>query len=197
MEAVSDTNMNLKKIIWPYKEKKNSGLLSVKVEGQEHLLNIYFNLGIIVGLSMGTLKNEACLDILSNCHPMNAIFMQGYKTPNFVTVDNASINNKLEVLFAAYPITGSTKTGSDAQTVSVSATDLHKLEDEFIDIMGPIGRMILNTSYLELGYHLGTDMPSSMFSRLIDGLRGELPSQHQSTFTAKYAMGLALYNLDE
>ncbi len=194
MEAISDNIMNLKKIVWPYKEEKNSGLLSVKVEGHEHLLNIYFELGMIVGLSMGTLKNEACLNALGTCHPMNATFLKGFKTPNFVSKDNASIDNKFEELFASYPVTGSTTTGNDAHTVTVSATDLRTLEDEFINIMGPIGKMILDTTYSELGYRLGMDMHTSLFSRLIDRLKGELPSQHRSTFIAKYAMGLALGN---
>ncbi len=187
--------MNLKKIIWPYKEQKNSGLLSIKLEGQEHLLKIYFELGMIIGLSMGTLKNEACMDLLGNCHPMNAIFMQGYKTPNFVAVDDASIDSKLQELFAFYPVTGCvTGNDGDGHHVAVSAADIDRLEQEFINIMGPIGKMILGTAYSELSYRLGTDMPSPLYGRLIDRLKGELPSPCQPTFTAKFAIGLALDN---
>jgi|GEM_PF-2128056 hypothetical protein len=194
MEAKSGNIMSLKNIVWPYREKKDSGLLSVKVEGHEHLLKIYFELGMIVGLSIGALKNEACLDILSSCNPMNATFMKGFKTPDFITSDHASIDNKLKEVFAAYPVTGSTTTGNDAQTVS--ANDIHRLADEFINIMGPIGKMILDTTYLDFGYLRGTDMPSSLYSLMIDRLKDELPSQHKPTFIAKYAMGLALKNHD-
>jgi len=120
--------------------------------------------------------------------------MKGFKTPDFITSDHASIDNKLKEVFAAYPVTGSTTTGNDAQTVS--ANDIHRLADEFINIMGPIGKMILDTTYLDFGYLRGTDMPSSLYSLMIDRLKDELPSQHKPTFIAKYAMGLALKNHD-
>lgn len=197
MQAKSDHIMSLKKIVWPYKEKKDSGLLSVMVEGQEHLVKIYFELGMVVGLSMGTLKNEACLNILSQCKPVKATFMKGYKAPDFVVTDNA-MDSKLEELFAAYPVTGGTTApGNDAQTVAVSADHIRKLEDDFINIIGPIGRMIIDAAYSEIGYSHGKDMPSPVYTKLIDRLKVALPSQHQPTFTAKYAMGLALESHDE
>ena len=55
----------------------------MQVEGYEHLVKIYFELGMVVGLSMGNLKNESCLDTLTQCKPLSATFMKGYKTPDF------------------------------------------------------------------------------------------------------------------
>jgi len=198
MQARSDNIMRLKQIVSPYKETKDSGLLSIKLEGQEHLLKMYFELGMIVGLSMGTMKNTACLSILGKCNPTEAVFMKGYKTPNFVVTDDTSIDDRFQELFASYPVTGSiTTTIKDVQTITVRAANLNKIEDEFINIMGPIGKMILDTTYADFGYLRGTDMPSSLYSQLIDRLKRELPSQHQPAFGAKYAMGLALDNHNE
>lgn len=195
MQSDSENIMNLQNLISPYKAKGDTGLLSIKVEGNEHLVKIYFNLGMVVGLSIGTLKNEACLNILGKCKPMNATFMKGYKTPDSVATDKAEIDSKLEGLFASYPVTGGTTiAGSDAQTVAVRANDLLKLEADFINIIGPIGKMIVDNVYSEIGYSRGNDMPSPLYSRLIDRLKGELPSQHQPTFAAKFAIGLALGN---
>jgi hypothetical protein len=139
MEAKSENIMSLKKLVSPYKEKRDSGLLSVKVEGHEHLLKIYFELGMVAGLSIGTLKNEACFNMLGTCKPVGATFMKGYKTPDFVTADKNEINNKFEELFASYPITGGMTTGTDSHAVKVRADDIRKLEDDFINIIGPIG----------------------------------------------------------
>jgi hypothetical protein len=187
--------MGLKKLIKPYKEKKDSGLLSVKVEGSEHLVKIYFELGMIAGLSIGTLKNEDCFNILCDCRPMEASFIKGYKTPDFVSADKATINDKFEqLLSSSYPVTGASLSAEERPQRVVSAESLLKLEEDFINVIGPIGRMIIDTAYIDLGYSRGKDMPSSLYSRFIERLRGELPDQHQRTFAVKYAIGLALEN---
>jgi hypothetical protein len=82
---ISNPMMNIKKLLSQYKHKKDSGLLSVKVAGNEHLLKIYFELGMVVGLSIGTLKNEACFDILTECKPLEASFIKGCRTPDGAT----------------------------------------------------------------------------------------------------------------
>jgi hypothetical protein len=195
MQSKSENIMSLKKMVWPYKEKRESGLLSVKVEGYEHLVNIYFELGMVVGLSMGNMKNESCLDTLTQCKPLAATFIKGYKAPDFVVAKREEAG-KLEELFALYPVTGGKTTGENASTVSVSASNILKLEKDFIDIIGPIGKMLIDTFYADNGYSRGQDMPSSLYSQLIEKLKEELPSQHQPTFAAKYAIGLALSSTD-
>ena len=196
METGSDNIMSLVKLVLPYKQKKDSGLLTVKVEGYDNLLKIYFHLGMVAGLSIGTLKNEDCFKVLDKCKPVGATFMKGYKAPDFVAADNKEINNRFDQLIASYPVTGGTSTGAGAaaQTKLVKADDLLKLEHDVIDIMGPVGKMIIENLYAELGYKQGTDMTSPVYSQLLDKIREELPSQHQSTFSAKYAIGLALSN---
>jgi len=197
METGSDNIMSLIKLVLPYKQKKDSGLLTIKVEGYENLLKIYFELGMVAGLSIGTLKNEDCFNMLGKCRPIGATFMKGYKAPDLVAADKKEINNKFDQLIASYPITGGTSTGTGAsKVVHVRADDLLKLENDVINIMGPVGKMILETLYAELGYTRGVDMPSPMYSQLLDKIKGELPSQHQPTFAAKYAIGLALSNSD-
>jgi hypothetical protein len=193
MQPKSENIMSLKKMVWPYKEKRESGLLSVRVEGYEHLVNIYFELGMVVGLSMGNLKNESCLDTLTQCKPLGATFIKGYKAPDFVVAKREEAG-KLEELFALYPVTGGKISGESVPVVS--AANILKLEKDFIDIIGPIGKMLIDAFYSDNSYSRGQDMPSSLYSLLIEKLKEELPSQHQPTFAAKYAIGLALSSND-
>ena len=175
----SENIMSLKKIVWPYREKRESGLLSIKVDGNEHLLNIYFERGMIVGLTVGSLKNVSCIDNISQCIPLSATFMKGFKAPDFVvaTKDEAK---KLEELFAVYSV--------------VSAENIDKLEINFIDIMGPIGKMLIESFYSEVGYRRGQDMPALLYSQMIGKLKEELPIEDQTTFDARIAFGSALNN---
>lgn len=192
MQVESDCIMILKNLVWPYKEKKESGLLSVKVEGNEHLLKIYFEFGVIVGLSMGTLKNESCLDSVLQCRPVDATFIKGYKAPDFALAKKEEAG-KLEKIFATYPVVGGTIEEGDTEIVKVTAQNLDKLEKDFIDIMGPIGKMLINAFYLEFAYHRGNTMLSPQYSLLVEKLKAELPEQQRASFGAKYAIGLALH----
>ena len=177
-------------LAWPYKEKKESGLLSVKVEGYEHLVKIYFELGTVVGLSMGLMKNESCLDALILCKPLGSSFIKGFKAPEAVIAGKEDAG-KLEELFALYPVTGGITDGGKAPAVSVSADNILKLEKDFIDIMGPVGRMLIDAFYSEYSYKHGQDMPVPLYGQLLEKLRAELPGQHQSAFAAKNAIGRA------
>jgi len=193
MQAGSNHSMSMQGIILPHKETKDSGLLSIKLEGHEHLLKIYFELGLIVGLSMGTLKNAECLHALGKCNPVEAVFLKGYKTPDYAATEDQSISAQIQELFASNPVTGSVaSTETKVSAPAVSAASLASLEDAFINIMGPIGRMILDTAYTDLGYHRGADMPASQYSQLIGRLQENLPGQFQSAFAEKYAVGPAL-----
>lgn len=181
-----------------YRDKKDSGLLSVKIEGQEHLLKIYFDLGMIVGLSMGALKNEECLDVLAQCKPVNSAFINGYRSPDSVVADKEGINSKLEGLFGLYPVTGgSTSMASNGTKImNVLADNVTKLRTDFINIMGPVGKMIIDTLYQEIGYDPGNGMPAEQYSTLIDRLKEAMPAEYQDSFAAKYAIGLALNKND-
>jgi hypothetical protein len=184
--------MSIKNLLSQYKEKKDSGLLSVKVEGNEYLLKIYFELGMVVGLSIGTLKNEDCFDVLGNCRPMEASFIKGYRTPDFAANHKEEINDRLDGFLATYPVISSITAGNGQPAEKIPSQDIHKLETAFIDLIGPLGKMIIETAYSDIGYRRGADMLPREYSRLIDKLQEALPPEHRSSFAAKYAMGLAL-----
>jgi hypothetical protein len=177
-------------LAWPYKEKRESGLLSVKVDGYEHLVKIYFEHGTVVGLTMGNMKNESCLDALILCKPLAATFISGFKTPDFAVAGKEDAG-KLEELFALYPVTGGRTNGGKASAVSVSADNILKLEKDFIDIIGPIGRIFIDAFYSEYSYKHGQDMPAPLYSQMLEKLGAELPGQHQAAFASKNAVGPA------
>lgn len=197
MQSKSENIMGLQKLVMPYKKKKDSGLLSVKVEGYEHLIKIYFDLGMVVGLSMGNLKNAECLSLLASCKPMEATFMKGYKAPDFFAGEKSDIDHKLEKIFSSYPVTGGVaEKGKEDPGMTVRAVEIAKLEADFVNIIGPIGKMIIENAYADIEYKRGTNMPSLQYTVLIDRLKTEMPTQLQATFSAKYAIGLALENGD-
>jgi hypothetical protein len=191
MQSKPENIMILNRLIWPYKARRESGLLSVKVDGYEHLVKIYFELGMVVGLSMGIMKNEACLEILSQCRPLSSTFIKDYKTPAFAVADKEAAG-RLEDLFTIYPVTGTKSDSKTASLASVSSDNLLKLETDYIDMIGPIGKMLVDSFYNDCGYKRGQDMPALIYTQLIERLKEELPDEYQTSFAAKYAIGMAL-----
>jgi hypothetical protein len=185
LENISRLNI----LVWPYKEKRETGLLSVKVDGYEHLVKIYLDLGMVVGLSMGNMKNESCLDTLAQCRPLGSTFLRGFKVPDYAVAEKEDAA-RLEELFTLYPVTGGKTAGEKAPAASVSADKIRKLEQEFIDLIGPIGTIFIEAFYSEYSYRRGQDMPAHLYSQLFDQLRTELPSQYQAAFAAKNAIRL-------
>jgi hypothetical protein len=136
------------------------------------------------------MKNESCLDALILCKPLGSSFIKGFKAPDSVIAGKEEAG-RLEELFALYPVTGGKTDGGRTPAISVSADNILKLEKDFIDIMGPIGRMLIDSFYSEYSYAHGQDMPIPLYNQLLERLRAELPGQHQSAFAEKNAIGRA------
>ncbi|HTG00654.1 MAG TPA: hypothetical protein VK654_08720 [Nitrospirota bacterium] len=165
-------------------------MLSIKVEGNEHLLKVYFDLGMVIGLSLGTLKNEDCFNFLAKCKPLEASFFKGYKIPETIAGSKENINSRLDSFLE--PSSTGAGTNSSGTERMINAAAVQKLEAAFIDLIGPLGKMLIKTAFADLDYAPGADMSIGQYGKLIDRLRESLPQEHQASFAAKYAMGFTL-----
>lgn len=178
--------MNISDIIKKYYRTRETGLLSVKVEGQTHLLKIYFADGDIVHLSMGACKNKDCFNRLADLAPSEHFFVKGVKAPGATgaPITEALLNfldiNKDAIDGAA----GSSSAGETVQASKISAA-----EKEFLDIIGPIGAVMIDSLYSRFSYKKGAPMGADEFSLLIDSLSKELPAQYRPPFAQKYKTG--------
>ncbi|MDX9715421.1 MAG: hypothetical protein RBT37_08335 [Dissulfurispiraceae bacterium] len=175
--------MNISDIIKKYYRTRETGLLSVKVVGQSHLLKIYFADGEIIHLSMGTCKNNECFNRLTDLTPAEHFFVKGVKAPGTLGAPiTETLLNFLDINKDLIDSIGSSSAAADAvQTSKVSAA-----EREFLDIIGPIGAVILDSLYSRFLYKKGAPMPSDDFNILIDSLAKELPAQYRPPFAQKY-----------
>lgn len=181
--------MSLIMLAWPYRVKRETGLLSVMLEGQQHLVKIYFEHGLVVGLSMGNVKNDACLELLVKCKPLSTTFINNYKVTDSIIAAKEEAA-RLDEFFTLKPGTGSKtfEVRSAATVVNISSDNLVRLEKDYIDMLGPIGKMMIDSFYADSGYKRGQEMPVPLYSQLIERLREELPAEYQLSFGAKYAI---------
>ena len=71
-------------------------------------------------------------------------------------------------------------------TGSVGAKVLSELEEAFIDIMGPIGVLILNDRYSGLSYVRGETIIAKNYHALLSFIVDELPEAKKTAFLEKF-----------
>lgn len=174
--------MNLSNIFKKHLKARDSGLLSIKIEGENHLLKIYLEKGEVVAISCGTYKNEDCLKKLNAIVPLEHFFLEGVKPP--ITSSIPLTDKLLEIIGAIdfkINIETPSNTGTNIQPETITA-----LEEEFIDLIGPIGKVLIDNIFSEISYSRGEPMPLEYYSYLLESLIKELPSHLQTSFSEKY-----------
>jgi hypothetical protein len=161
---------------------KASGLLSIRLEGESHLLKIYIEKGEIVSLSLGTYKNEDCLDKLDGVVPIEHFFVRGAKSP---IISSIPLTEKLTELSWMANSETNVKISS-SHGVSIQPQIIASLEEEFIGIIGPIGRIFVDNIFSEISYSRGKPMSSEDYSYFLENIIKELPVNQQASFSEKY-----------
>lgn len=177
--------MNLIDILKRYIRKNDSGLLSIKIEGDSHLLKIYFERGEVVSISLGGCKDEECLKRLNKVIPVEHSFIKGVKPP--ARADSPMTERLMELLGIPFFDSGpeARATGRD---IAIQPQTVAAVEEDFIDTIGPIGKMIVDNIFSEISYRRGNPMAEGDYSIFLDTILKELPSRQRSLFNEKYRM---------
>ncbi len=171
--------MGLAEIIKLHVTKADSGVLSVKLKDEPHLLKVYIDRGEVVYVTLGTLKNEECFSRLKNAVPVEYFFLKGVTAPH--RVEGGCTEKLIEALGLLSAEALKASTG-----VTVSPQDVQRLEAEFIELIGPIGKLIIDDLFSKIAYTRGNPMTQGDYLMLVDSLTKELPASEQGRFSSKY-----------
>jgi hypothetical protein len=168
-----------------------TGLLSVKIEDENFLLKVYLESGRVVYVSIGEQKGQACVEKIKNGKVVGHFFMAGAKPANSEPSSIALALNDLipqisRQIAASNTIAKIVSQSADGGTGSVGAKVLSELEEAFIDIMGPIGVLILNDRYSGLSYVRGETMIAKNYHALLSFIVDELPEAKKAPFLEKF-----------
>lgn len=178
--------MNLPDILRKYLRSKDSGLLSIKLDGESYLLKIYLENGEIVSLSHGTCKNEECIKKLHAVVPIDHSFMKGAKSP---TTANVPLTQKIIELIGVNNAGSKAERISSNPGVAIKPQIIAAVEENVVEIIGPIGKMIVDNIFNRVSYSRGNSMPAEDYDYLLEHLIKELPAQEQASFIAKHRKG--------
>lgn len=171
--------MGLAEIIKQYLRKGEPGVLSIKLRDETHLLKIYIENGEVIYVTLGNLKNDECFARLKNALPVEHFFLKGVKAPQ--KIEGGCTEKLIEAL--GLPSAESLKTKAGTM---VPAEDVQRLEKEFIELIGPIGKMILDDIFSKIAYSRGNPMAEDEYRMLVESLTEELPASQQEKFRSKY-----------
>ncbi len=171
--------MGLAEIIKLYVTKAESGVLSVKLKDEPHLLKVYLDKGEVVYVTLGTLKNEECFLRLKNTVPVEYFFLKGVTPPH--KVEGGCTEKLIEAL--GLPSAEALKASTG---VTMPPQNVQRLEAEFIELIGPIGKLIIDELFSKIAYSRGNPMPQENYIMLVDALAKELPASEQGRFSSKY-----------
>jgi hypothetical protein len=155
---------------------KETGLLSVKIKGGQHLLKVYFVQGQVTNLQFGMSRNNECFRVLDTPDVESMHFMKDVRSP----VQGSDTNGLTQTLCSHLGNPGLTRQGSS--DALVKPDKVAQTVNDFIAIVGPIGQIALSELYDKLGHRLGDPMPGDNFFQFVTQLAAELPERHRAAY---------------
>lgn len=200
------TAINLTHILRDLSAQRATGRLLVKLPGA--LATIYLSLGNIVHATFGVNKGPSALSMILLAEPQSSEFRANLTTPE------TTIQGSLESLLASpvptprtpattpgTPTTSAPSTPAPANRTPATTSNevvpagfMSELSTILIEVMGPIGSIVLDDALTDL--NLTSDVPKQSLPTLLDELNKQLkfPSR-QGPFTQKSNALLARYGL--
>lgn len=172
--------MDLGSLLKRYLVEPGGGVLSLKLRDVKHLLKIYIENGEIVYITLGTLKNDQCLEKLKDISIEEYFFLKGVKAPS---KSDTPLTQSLLEICGAGEVEMAPKSGA-----MVPPSEVQMLEADFVEIIGPIGKIIIDDIFSKMAYTRGSPMPESDYRKLFDSIIKELPSTEQVRLRSKYKM---------
>lgn len=164
----------------------DNGQLILKFSETEHLCKISIENGEAVYIKLGNLDVEAILGVITQHEPVEVNFIKGYipkkRLPEPITDrilgrDNNSVYAK-------------TADGSDEVEVKadysagkmISVSRVNKTINIYVDMVGPLGAVMLENILKKLNYTKNTSMPADDFNYMMNELVKDVPQGMRAEF---------------
>lgn len=69
----------------------------------------------------------------------------------------------------------------------ISGSELARLEEEPMGLIGPVGSMVLERAFQDSGVRKGAAVPKKTFAVLIQAIARQVPDEQRSQFLAKFS----------
>lgn len=181
---------NLADVIAELNTAKKTGMLSVGLKGDASLFKIFFRDGAIYHITHGSCRNMECLADLGRLQTDTGFFMPDahVDTATPLTASTGEIVGRIREL--GKTIRWSTgPAASEAQAQAGTIVDpgvIASMEEELINLVGPVGSMLIERVYAECGSKRGTPVPKRDFRKLVECIGKQLPEDQKKIFLGRF-----------
>lgn len=186
---------NIADIVSEICDARVTGILSLSVKNDTALFKIFFRNGAIYHITHSTCKDRECLTKISEHLFLTGLFMPG---AHVETHQNGSSIPSDEVIMI-FRRTGKTidwsgqwdgrARTSGKEGISTTIVDsgiIEKMEEELVNIAGPVGPMVLAQAYDSCTLKSGQPITKTEFQRLVQAIGGKLPEEQKKPFLKKF-----------
>jgi hypothetical protein len=178
----------------------STGILSIGIKNDASLFKIFFRAGVIYHMTHGTCRDTDCLTKLSGLDIDSAFFLPGARVdmtdrtlpPTEQVIATVRTSGKM-VRWDERPGSGTDNSPETApirsvlQGTAVDARTLADMEDELLNIAGPVAQMVLNSAYDKCNLRKGVPITRIDFSRLVETASAGLPEEQKKAFLARFS----------
>lgn len=184
-------NRNLGEAITEISAARMTGVLSVSIKNDNNQLKFFFREGTVYHVTYSNCRNLECLIRLGALEVARGFFIPGVKmeVPHPITLRTEDIIAKVTDLNKVIEwddrAVSSSSQGSGVALADVS--DLARLEEELLAMLGPVGGLVLDRALQECGVQKGGAMPKKTFHSLVQTISRQIPGEHQKKILALFA----------
>lgn len=172
---------------------KKTGILSIGVKNDSSLFKFYFRDGTIYHVSHGTCKDMDCVNRLDSLSLDKGFFHLGATVnilkPSFPSTDEIVARVRTmdkTIKWASGSTAAKTLEMAADMTEENPPATMDAVEQELINIVGPIAPMLIENAYRAMNIRKGQAVTPPQLMQLIVNISEQLPEEHRDAFLARF-----------
>jgi len=165
---------------------EGTGQLALKFADLPHLCKIAIEDGEAVFIKLGLLSPEETIKAISGKTLLEANFIQGFKPRKRLPQPITDQLIGLESESSSSTHSSEVESSVISSGRFVSSQNISIMINHYVDIVGPLGVVMMENYIKALGYVQGQEMDSNSYNDLLDKLLIDLPENVKTEFILKH-----------
>ena len=172
---------NIGDVIAELHRDRKTGVLTLSVSNDNNQFKFFLQDGAVYYVTYSACRNLECLIKFPSLHVEKGFFLPGAKVEvsHTLMVRTEDIIEQVRNVGKVIPWTGSGglagRQDSGDDTVIISGSELKRLEDDLLDLIGPAAILIIERALKECGIQRGAVLSKGKFVALIQAVSHHIP----------------------
>nr|WP_320050752.1 hypothetical protein [uncultured Desulfuromonas sp.] len=164
---------------------EGTGQLALKFADTAHLCKISIENGDAVYIKLGTLSPEDTLEAIAGKELLEASFIKGFAPRK--RLDIPITGRLIGEDKVNSPLAGVSSDERHIVTTKIPADVVTRLMNDYIDVVGPLGVVIVEKFIKTSGYVRGDKMDADVYMALLEQLLVDIPESMREEFHSKHS----------